>query len=238
VTPLNQHLPFSVITQAELRLERERHPLEIEAKDRIDAEWQRRLAANPRLFDGDVVLATRMEIAGGRLHGVCRPIRYAGLLHFLGLEEAEAVASGYFHVYCWAAVVSGDGKALMGRMAAHTANAGRIFFPSGSLEAADFPGGLADIDGNMARELREETGLLLSDAAPDPHYLLARSARTAALMRVYRFSQSAAELVESAQAHLDGGKDDELDAIFAFAPGQTHPAMSPPARAFMAQFRG
>jgi len=238
VKPLQQLLPFTVITHASLRLEQGRHPLEIEAKDRIDEEWQGRIAANPRLFDGDVVLATRLHIDGGRLEGVCRPIRYAGLLHFLGLDESEALATGYHHIYCWAAVVSGDGRALMGRMAAHTANAGRIFFPSGSLEEADFPGGMADIDGNMARELREETGLLLADATAEPHYLLARSARTAALMRVYRFRQSAAELVREAGAFIAGGKDDELDAVFAFGPGEIHPAMSPPARAFMAQFRG
>jgi 8-oxo-dGTP pyrophosphatase MutT (NUDIX family) len=238
VRALDQHLPFTVITDAELRLEEVRHPLEIEAKGRIDDEWQRRLTANPRLFDGDVVLATRLEIGGGRLSGVCRPIRYAGLLHFLGLAEEEAVATGYSHIYCWAAAVSGDGRAIMGRMAAHTANAGRIFFPSGSLEAADFPEGVADIDGNMARELREETGLLLSSAVPDPHYLLARSARTAALMRIYRFRQSAAELVQASRDFIAAGKDDELDAIFAFAPGETHAAMSPPARSFMAQFRG
>ncbi len=238
MSPLNQQPPFTVITHAHVRLEDARHPLETEAKQRIEADWQRRFEANPRLFDGDVVLATRLEIVGGRLEGICRPIRYAGLLHFLGLTEEEAVASGYFHIYCWAAVVSGDGKAIMGRMAGHTANAGRIFFPSGSLEAADFPGGIADIDGNMARELREETGLLLSDADAEPHYLLARGARTGALMRVYRFRQSADELVQQANAFIAGGKDDELDAIFAFGPGETHPAMSLPARAFMAQFHG
>ena len=235
---LQQHLPFTVITQAGLRLEHGRHPLEIEAKGRIDAQWQRRVAENARLFDGDVVLATRLMIDGGRLEGVCRPIRYAGLLYFLGLTESDAAATGYYHIYCWAAVISGDGKAIMGRMAAHTANAGRIFFPSGSLEAADFPGGVAGIDGNMARELREETGLLLGDAVADPHYLLARGGRTAALMRVYRFRQSAAELVQTASEFIAAGKDDELDAVFAFRPGETHPAMSPPARAFMAQFRG
>lgn len=229
---------FIPLKEAALVLEPGRHPLETDARERIDAEWRKRLAANPRLFDGDVMLATRLAFDGERLTATCRAIRYAGLLHFLGLPEAQARALPWRHVYCWAAVISGDGRAIMGRMAAHTANAGRIFFPSGSLDASDFRGGMADIDGNMARELAEETGIDLARGMPDPHYLLFPGARTAAIMRIYRFAQSAAELTGAAQAHIAGGGDDELEAVLAFAPGQTDPAMAPAARRFMELFKG
>ncbi len=229
---------FISLSKATLVLEEGRHPLEIAARDHIDAQWQRRLAANPRLYDGDVVLATKMTLDDGVLSANCRAVRYAGLLHFLALPQAEAKAMPFRHVYCWAAIFSGDGRAIMGRMAAHTANAGRIFFPSGLLEAADFRNGVADIDGNMARELAEETGLVLTRAAPDPHYLVAIGARTAAIMRIYRFAESAAELVAQARAHIAQGTDDELETVLAFAPGETDPAMAPVARRFMERFEG
>lgn len=232
---MEDFIPFK---EAALLLEPGRHPLESDARERIDAEWRIRVEANPRLFDGDVMLATRLGFDGGRLSASLRPIRYAGLLHFLGLPEEEARALSWRHVYCWAAVISADGKAIMGRMAGHTANAGRIFFPSGSLESADFKNGIADVDGNMARELSEETGLDLSLGTPDPHYLLYRGARTAAIMRVYRFGQNAAELTAAARSHIAGGSEDELETVLAFAPGQTDPAMAPAARRFMETFKG
>ncbi len=229
---------FIPLRQATLVLEEGRHPLEIVARERIDAQWQGRVADNPRLFDGDVVLATSMKLDDGILSATCREVRYAGLLHFLGLPEADAKALPWRHIYCWAAIISGDGKAIMGRMAGHTSNAGRIVFPSGSLEALDFPGGVADIDGNMARELSEETGIVLARAAPDPHYLVSIGARTAAIMRIHRFEEGAAELVSSAQAHIAQGADDELETVLAFAPGETDPAMPPMARRFMEWFKG
>lgn len=229
---------FIPLSKATLVLEEGRHPLEIAAREHIDVQWQRRVAANPRLYDGDVVLATSMTLTDGVLSATCRAVRYAGLLHFLGLPEVDAKVLPWRHIYCWAAIISGDGKAIMGRMAGHTANAGRIFFPSGSLEACDFQGGVADIDGNMARELAEETGLVLARATPDRHYLVSFGARTAAIMRIHRFEESAADLVSAAQAHMAQGTDDEPETVLAFAPGETDPAMAPVARHFMERFKG
>ncbi len=126
----------------------------------------------------------------------------------------------------------------MGRMAGHTANAGRIFFPSGSLEACDFHGGVADIDGNMARELAEETGLAAGARNGRPALPVSFGARTAAIMRIHRFEESAADLVSATQAHIAQGTDDELETVLAFAPGETDPAMAPVARHFMERFKG
>ena len=50
------------------------------------------------------------------------------------------------------------------RMAAHTVNAGRVYFAAGSFEPSDFRDGLVDADGNMVREVREETGLDIAGA--------------------------------------------------------------------------
>jgi 8-oxo-dGTP pyrophosphatase MutT (NUDIX family) len=230
--------PVLPVSSIEWRLEPGRHPLEALAGDAIDEGWRRRIAARPRLHDGEVVLGTRLSVADGRLTGACQPIRYAGLLHFLENPDTGLPQDPYRHLFAWPALISADGRAVMGRMASHTANPGRIYFPAGSLEASDFVGELADIDANMAREVREETGLDLGAARPDPGYLLLPAGRLALVMRIFRFRQNAADLAGAAREFLAARHDDELDAILDFAPGETDPAMTPLARRFMRWFSG
>lgn len=229
---------LQTITKAQIRLDAGRHPLEEKCASAIEADWQNRHAANPRLYDGETVLGTRLVINAGQLHATCRVIRYAGLLHFLGLPQAQAAGMAYRHVYAWPALVSSDGCAIMGRMAAHTANAGRIYFPSGSLEAVDFVDGIADLEANMARELAEETGLVLGEASLGADMLLWQGARTAALMRICRFDETADQLVKRVRQFQVQSGEDELDGVLAFAPGQVHRDMAEGAKAFMVQFSG
>ena len=63
------------------------------------------------------------------------------------------------HVFGHAMPVTSDGALIAVRMANHTANAGRVYFAAGSFEPEDFPTEFADVDGNMEREVLEETGL-------------------------------------------------------------------------------
>ena len=56
-------------------------------------------------------------------------------------------------------LVAADNALVAIRMAAHTVNAGRVYFAAGSFEPEDFPGGRVDLHRNMVREVLEETGL-------------------------------------------------------------------------------
>lgn len=221
--------------EAALQLAPGPHPVEVAHAPAIDEGWAQRLAANPRLYDGQTVLCTRLGLAGGKLEAEASVIRYATLLHFLH----SPVRLDGVHLYCCAALVGSDGKAVMARMAAHTANPGRIYFPSGSLEPSDFDAsGRCDFAANMAREVREETGIDLAAAQAEPGWLCWNGGRIVALFRIHRFSVPAAELAAMIDAHLGAGHDDELERAAIFSPGDTDEAMPAPTRAFMACFRG
>lgn len=220
---------------ARLTLGAGRHAYETQARAAIDASWRERSGANPRLYDGEALLFGPRRLEGGVLIADGARIRYAGLLHFLAVEPAPPDLS---HIYCCAALIGCDGRATMARMARHTANAGRVYFPSGSLEAADFRDGVADLRANMAREVMEETGIDLARAAGAPGLLCWESGRIAALFQVFRFAETAQALAGEIAAHLASGADDELDAPVVLEPGQTLAEMPASHRAFMAWLAG
>ena len=214
------------------------HPFEVENHDAIAVTWQRLQAENPALYNGRTVLAESWSVHDGVFSAVCREVDYATLLHWLKGSRGNSWAVP-LHFYAAPAIISGDSKALMGRMAAHTANAGRIYFPSGSMEREDFTNGMADFAGNMRREVLEETGLDLNDARASQGYLLWQGRGVAALIREYRFEETAETLRRKMLDFCRSEKSDgELEDIMAFGPGETDLAMPGPMRAWLAQFEG
>ena len=226
--------PLIALDDARLTLLPGRHPFESDEAEAIDALWARLSAANPRIYDGEAVLFTSARIEGARLTAEAAAIRFAGLTAYIGWDRTLE----WRHIFCCAALIGSDGRAVMGRQSVHGLNAGRVYFPSGSLDIGDFPGGVADLDANMARELREETGISLQRGAPEPGLLLWRHGRVMALFRTWRFAETARELAGEIEAHLASGADDELCEAVILEPGQVLDEMAASAKAFMRAFRG
>ena len=219
--PRNSIVPVSTI---EVRLDPGQHPFEIANAEAIEANWQREISANSALFDGTIVLLAELAYGDARLTGRCHAVRYATLLHWRRNRP-----QGAEHAFAHAALVSSDGALVAIRMAAHTANPGRIYFAAGSFEPFDFRDGLVDVEVNMAREVGEETGLDISATPHDPHYhLFSRDGATVIFRRCYldetadQIAKRIAEFVLSeAQSEIDGavvirGRDDLPDGVMPY----------------------
>ena len=98
-------------------------------------------------------------------------------------------------------------------MGGHTANAGRIYFPSGTPDLDDISGGAVDMAGSVAREVAEETGLTAADYSAAAHWDCVVSGRSIAMIRILQVNSSGEALRARIEANLAGQHQPELAAI-------------------------
>ncbi|WP_375453963.1 NUDIX hydrolase [uncultured Methylobacterium sp.] len=164
---------------------------------RIDENWRRRRAAQPALFDGPVLLACDCAITGDTCILSLFETRYSRFLAYRdGGSPDGRVANAFAVIVPWTA----DGAVLLGRMGAHTANAGQIYFPCGTPDRDDVRGEAVDFPGSAGRELFEETGLVVPDAAQEDWVCL-RGEGQLAFLRPVHFSEEAAALITRMEMH-------------------------------------
>jgi 8-oxo-dGTP pyrophosphatase MutT (NUDIX family) len=123
----------------------------------IGAHWQSLVAANPALFNGRVLLQYERRIEAGVLHGRYLETDYSAFLAWrdFGWPDKD-IRNGF----AMAALRTRDGAYLLGEMATHTANPGKVYFAAGTPDPADItPDGRVDLLGSLLRELEEEMGL-------------------------------------------------------------------------------
>lgn len=199
------------ISGIDMRVEPGRHSFDIAQEAEIAENWQREQAANPALFNGQIVLQEEIALIGGVVQGRARMSNFATLLWWR--RQAKPV-SGRMLVAS-AVPISSDGAAIAIRMAPHTANAGMVYFAAGSLDASDVRAdGTVDVLGSMGREMSEETGLRVEDAMADPVLYAVSSGNWFYLFRFHRFPWTAAEMCRRAEAHMLVDPDPEIDAVY------------------------
>ena len=165
---------------------------EVEA-ERIAAHWRKRVAAQPLLFNGRVLLLGRHALerrADGAtiLSGAYFETDFAPFLAWrdFGFPGAE-VCNGF----SMAALRSADGAFLLGEMAAHTATAGAIYFPAGTPEPRDVVAGRVDLTASVTRELEEETGIRPHEVAYGPAWTLVYAPPRIACLKIMRLAEPA-----------------------------------------------
>lgn len=195
------------IDGVDFRLVAEAHPFERAHAAQIAANWADETAANPRLFNGRMILPSAARIEGGVVRGIAHEIDFATFLYW----RRQAITGGSCHLFAFAVPVARDGPLVAVRMGPHTANPGRVYFAAGSFEAQDYPGGRMDFDANTRREVREETGLDLAGSRHDSGLYLLRAGASVLLFRRHYLDEEAETLAARIRAHVAADPDPEIE---------------------------
>ncbi|ACA15957.1 NUDIX hydrolase [Methylobacterium sp. 4-46] len=191
----------------------------------IAAHWRRRLAERPALFNGRVLLANHVEIRGRTVAMRLFETDFATFTAFrdLGFPDPAVV-----NVFAAVAPLSRDGAYLLGRMNAHTASAGQVYFACGTPDPSDVrPDGSVDLAASAVRELAEETGLAPPEGAAE-EWVLVRHGGHLALLRPVAMGEPAADLLARAEAHLAAEEVPELAGLVVVrGPGDIDPSVMP-----------
>lgn len=187
------------------------HPLYARNEAAINAHWEEEVRANPSLYNGQLVFQSRVTFQAGRLEGEGHLVPYATHLWW----RRQADRRGGSHAFAWAVPISSDGAVIAIRMGPRTANPGMVYCAAGSLEREDITDGVVDVHANMRRELREETGLDLDTAVPDPEFYGMAADEVIMVFRLYRFAQTADEMLAEIREHMRHDTEQEIEAAIA-----------------------
>ncbi len=170
-------------------------------RDAITTHWAEARARTPAIYNGRVLLLRRRawirrDDGALRLVGSYLETDYASFLAWRSFEGRTAPIENCFSM---AALISADGAFLLGEMASHTANAGKIYFPSGTPDPSDVFDGRVDLEASATRELLEETGVSAEETAVRPGWTVVLAERRVACMKAMRLPLPA----EAAKARID-----------------------------------
>lgn len=206
-------LPVQVL---DIRMTRETWAFEERYRNDIEENWRRLVSENPYLWNGRVLKLTDWHLEGGRFEGRMVDTAYAA---FLAWRDWGYPDPGVRNLFGSAVVRSSDGALIFGRMAAHTATAGLCYPPGGNLDHADITAdGAVDIEGSIARELAEETGLD-ARAAEKQGLVAVFDGPRISISAILAFPMSADEVVEKVALHNRRFERPELAGVVPIFPG-------------------
>jgi 8-oxo-dGTP pyrophosphatase MutT (NUDIX family) len=182
----------------------------VERRAEIDAHFALRQQRQPSLWNGRVLLLKDYRIENGVVSGSSFETDFAS---FVAWRDWDFPDRGVFNVFAMAAVRSADGSFLLGRMADHTASAGRLYFPCGTPDPKDVTAGRLDLGGSAARELLEETGIDVAALSARPDWTLVRERNFIALIKRFVSAENAQELRARVMRYLASDKHSELSDI-------------------------
>jgi 8-oxo-dGTP pyrophosphatase MutT (NUDIX family) len=177
----------------------------------IDAHFAS-LCETLRLWNGRVMLARNPALVGDCFSAHYFETDFASLVAWRdwGYPDPEV-----FNGFGMGAIRTSDGAFLLGEMADHTANAGKIYFPSGTPDPSDRVGSVVDLAGSVAREVLEETGLSPSDYVAERAWTIVRTQGQFGHIRVLQANDNAATLLRRIETWLSSEDRPEFSAIYA-----------------------
>jgi 8-oxo-dGTP pyrophosphatase MutT (NUDIX family) len=176
----------------------------------IDAHFAEAQRANPKLWNGCVLLLRDYAIEKGIFRGTFFETDYASFHAWLRWDRPEANAYDCFGA---AAVQASDGAFLMAEMAAHTANAGRVYFPCGTPDLSDVRDNKVDFDRSTSRELFEETGLDATEFDAAQEWTIVEEVARVVAFKTLQARDTGAALRRRVEDHIAGEPHGELAAV-------------------------
>jgi 8-oxo-dGTP pyrophosphatase MutT (NUDIX family) len=176
----------------------------------IDAHFVEKQREKPKIWNGRVLLGRNPAFSESRLTAEYFEADFAS---FLAWRDWDFPDRDVFNGFGIGALRCADGAFLLGEMGAHTANAGRIYFPSGTPDPDDIRDGAVDIAGSVARELAEETGLTEADYTASPHWDCVVSGALIAMIRTLRVDMPGEALRDRIAANLARQEQPEFSTI-------------------------
>jgi 8-oxo-dGTP pyrophosphatase MutT (NUDIX family) len=176
----------------------------------ISAYFAAKQAEKPQLWNGRILLARNPVFSGSRFSASYFEADFAS---FLAWRDWGFPDRDVFNGFGVGALRCADGAFVLGEMAHHTSNAGRIYFPSGTPDLDDISGATVDMAGSVAREVAEETGLTAADYRAAAHWDCVVSDASVAMIKVLDVDSPGEALRERIEANLGRQQQPELAAI-------------------------
>jgi len=174
-------------------------------REAIAAHWSAKQIENPRYFNGGTILATSIDVTAG----VARINAFrSDFATYLYLRAKDWTVGGIANVFGTGLLIPDDGGLLVATGAPGTVNEGRLYLPGGFIDEQDLrgepapdvgaaPRTVVDVDCQILRELREETGLSEGALSMTGPYLIAAQPGDVSVARVVRCTQSGEDVLAS-----------------------------------------
>jgi 8-oxo-dGTP pyrophosphatase MutT (NUDIX family) len=175
----------------------------------IDAHFALQQREKP-IWNGRVLLGRNPVFTPNRFSAQYFEADFASFLAWRdwGFPDKEV-----FNGFGMGALRCSDGAFVLGEMGQHTANAGRIYFPSGTPDLDDIRDGAVDMAGSVAREVEEETGLKPADYRAGAHWDCVVTGAAIAMIRILNVDSPGEALQARIEANLAREQQPELSAI-------------------------
>lgn len=185
-------------------------PFAEERRAEIAAHFAEKQRERPKIWNGRVLLGRDAVFTGGHLSATYFETDFAS---FLAWRDWGFPDPAVFNGFGMGALLASDGAFVMGEMGQHTANAGRIYFPSGTPDLDDVKDDALDIPGSVVREIAEETGLTAGDYRAQPDWHCVVTGPTIAMIQVLNLDVPGEAARVRIEASLAREAEPELSAI-------------------------
>jgi 8-oxo-dGTP pyrophosphatase MutT (NUDIX family) len=198
------------VTTLDLQVQPWSWPFAIERGPEIAAHFAGKQREKPRIWNGRLLLARNPVFTASGFRAGYFETDFAS---FLAWRDWGFPDRDIFNGFGMGALRCSDGTFVLGEMSQHTANAGRIYFPSGTPDLNDISDGAVDMAGSIEREVAEETGLTAADYRADPHWDCVVTGASVAMIRILNVDTPGEALRARIEANLARQHEPELSAI-------------------------